>query len=103
MTAVEQSTVQTRERKMVSAVVTEIDGATVTEFASGLRGELIRQGDDAYEAARKVYNAMIDKRPGLIVRCADVADVIRSVNFGRENKLTVAIRGGGHNGGGLGI
>ena len=50
-----------------------------------------------YEEARNLYNAMIDKRPLLIARCADVADVIAAVNFGRENKLPIAIRGGGHN------
>lgn len=87
---------------MVSTAVTPIDGAKIAELASGLRGDLIRPGDAAYEQACKVYNAMIDKRPGLIVRCTDVADVIRSVNFAREHRLTVAIRGGGHNGGGLG-
>ena len=52
---------------------------------------------------RKVYNAMIDRRPGLIAYCVDVADVIASVNFARDNNLDLAVRGGGHNGGGLGI
>jgi len=47
----------------------------------------------------KFYNAMINKHPGMIVKCMDVADVIQAVNFGRENKLAVAVRGGGHNGG----
>ena len=80
----------------------------VRAFDSGtlqanLRGELIQPGDAGYDAARKVYNGMIDKRPALIVRCADVADVIAAVNFGRENGLLVSIRGGGHNAGGLGI
>ncbi|MBO0779820.1 MAG: hypothetical protein J2P37_13435, partial [Ktedonobacteraceae bacterium] len=51
-----------------------------------LQGELIQRGDERYDAARKVYNAMIDKPPLLIVRCADVADVLAAVNFGRENK-----------------
>jgi hypothetical protein len=74
----------------------------VQEFKSCLRGELIRSGDVGYDAARRVYNGMIDKRPALIARCADVADVIAAVNFVREHGLTVAIRGGGHNGGGLG-
>ena len=55
-----------------------------------------------YESARKVYNGMIDKRPLLIARCVDVADVIAAVEFGRENDLLTAIRGGGHNGAGLG-
>jgi len=70
---------------------------------ASLRGELIQPGDESYDAARKVYNGMIDKHPALIVRCADVADVIAAVNFGRENNLLVSIRGGGHNAGGLGV
>ncbi len=76
---------------------------TIATFKAGLRGELIQPGDQSYDAARKVYNAMIDRRPRLIARCADVADVITAVNFGRENKLLVAVRGGGHNAGGLGV
>jgi FAD/FMN-containing dehydrogenase len=55
-----------------------------------------------YDEVRKLYNAMIDKRPLLIARCADVADVIAAINFGRERKLAIAIRGGGHNGPGFG-
>ncbi len=77
--------------------------ASVQEFKTQLRGELIEPGDAKYETARKVYNAMIDKRPRLIARCADVADVISAVNFGRQNGMLVSIRGGGHNAGGLGI
>ncbi len=67
-----------------------------------IRGALIQPADLEYESARKVYNGMIDKRPAAIVRCASVADVIEAVNFGRTNGLLLAIRGGGHNGGGLG-
>jgi len=76
---------------------------SIENFKSSLRGELLQPQDAAYDEARKVYNAMIDKRPRLIARCFDVADVISAVNFGRENNLLVAIRGGGHNGAGLGI
>jgi hypothetical protein len=68
-----------------------------------LRGPLIGPDDPDYESARQVYNGMIDKRPRLIARCMDVADVIAAVNFGRDNGLLLAIRGGGHNGPGLGI
>ena len=75
---------------------------SITQFSQGLRGHLIRRNDPEYDEARKLYNAMIDKRPLLIARCVDVADVIAAVNFGRDNKLPVAIRGGGHNGPGLG-
>lgn len=74
----------------------------IGKFASLIRGEVILPGDARYDEACKLYNAMIDKRPGMIVRCTDVADVIYAVNFGRENGLLVAVRGGGHNGGGLG-
>jgi FAD/FMN-containing dehydrogenase len=70
---------------------------------ASLRGELIQPNDEGYEDARKVYNGMIDKHPALIARCADVADVIAAVNFGREHNLLVSIRGGGHNAGGLGV
>ncbi len=80
-----------------------VNEAAVTGFKSSLRGEVIQQGDAGYDEARKVYNGMIDRRPRLIVRCADVADVITAVNFGRDQKMLVAVRGGGHNAGGLGV
>jgi hypothetical protein len=67
------------------------------------RGELITPKDAAYDASRKVYNGMIDKKPALIAKCVDAADVIAGVNFAREKKLLLAVRGGGHNGPGLGI
>jgi UDP-N-acetylenolpyruvoylglucosamine reductase len=70
---------------------------------SAIRGEPIQPTDAGYDAARKVYNAMIDKRPRLIVRCVDVADVMAAVRHGRENGMLTAIRGGGHNGAGLAI
>ena len=70
---------------------------TVAAFETTLRGALLRPGDDGYEAARTTWNAMIDKRPALIVRCVGVADVIQAVNFARTHDLLVAVRGGGHN------
>src|SRR3981081_1057733 len=75
----------------------------VNQFKDQLRGELIEPTDACYEEARKVYNAMISRKPRLIAKCADVADVITAVNFGREHDLRVSIRGGGHNAGGLGV
>ena len=78
------------------------DAEAKTAFAAAFRGELIDAADPRYNEARALYNAMIDKRPALIARCADVADVIAAVNFGREQGLLTAIRGGGHNGPGLG-
>ena len=74
----------------------------ISAFKASLRGGLIQPGDGDYDQARKLYNGMIDKRPGLIASCADAGDVIAAVNFGREHNLLVAIRGGGHNGPGLG-
>ncbi len=71
--------------------------AAVKQFKAGLRGEILQPGDDGYDEARRVHNAMIDKRPALIARCTGVADVIASVNFARTNNLLVSVRGGGHN------
>src|SRR5437667_26873 len=76
---------------------------SIANFKANLRGRLIEPGDKDYDEARKVYNGMIHKKPRLIARCADVADVSRSVNVARENDLLLAIRSGGHNAGGLGI
>ena len=75
---------------------------TMDQLRSAFRGELIQPTDAAYESARKVYNGMIDKRPQLIARCVDVADVMAAIQYGRESQLLTAIRGGGHNGAGLG-
>jgi len=75
----------------------------ITQFRGQFRGELIEPTDGAYEECRQVYNGMISRKPRLIARCADVADVIAAVRFGQQNGLLVSIRGGGHNAGGLGI
>jgi FAD/FMN-containing dehydrogenase len=72
------------------------------ELASRLRGKLLHPGDEGYEQAVQVYNGMINKRPALIAHCVDVADVMAAVNFAREHALTLAVRGGGHSGPGLG-
>ena len=79
-----------------------IDQATIEEFNANLCGQLIQPSDEDYEEACKIYNAMIDRRPGMIACCADVADVMAAVNLAREHDMLVAIRGGGHNGPGLG-
>jgi len=80
-----------------------LNETSIQEFRATLRGGVIEPQDKGYDDARKVYNAMISKRPRLIVYCVDVADVIRSVNFARENNMLLSIRSGGHNAGGLGI
>jgi FAD binding domain/Berberine and berberine like len=81
--------------------------STIVPSAEALRdafrGELIEPGDPGYDEARAVYNGMIDRRPRLIARCADDADVIAAVALARETGAPLAIRGGGHNAGGLGV
>jgi len=72
----------------------------IAAFAKTLQGELILPGDASYEQARRIWNALIDKHPGAIARCAKTADVVAAVNFGRENDILIAVRGGGHNVGG---
>ena len=69
----------------------------IERFQAAFRGEVIQPGDSGYETARKIWNASIDKHPGIIARCSGVADVVAAVNFARENELLVAVRGGGHN------
>jgi FAD/FMN-containing dehydrogenase len=71
--------------------------SAIAQFKARLGDKLIEPHDDQYDAARRVWNGMIDRRPRLIVRCQDVADVIEAVNFAREQQLLVAVRGGGHN------
>jgi FAD/FMN-containing dehydrogenase len=74
-----------------------IEEGAVREFAAGLRGEIVRPEEDGYDAARAVFNGMIDKRPALIVRCAGTSDVIRGVDFAHAHDLLLAVRSGGHN------
>ncbi len=77
--------------------VSELDAVTIRSFRSTIRGEVIEPSDAAYDEARKVYNGMIDKRPRIIARCVDTADVVTCVLFAKEHDLELAVRGGGHN------
>ena len=74
-----------------------LNETAVEAFKAGPRGELLTPESAGYDEARMIWNAMIDRRPGLIVRCAGTADVLRAVDFSRRNELLVAVRGGGHN------
>ena len=75
----------------------------VRSFKERLRGDLMLSNDPAYDDARTIWNAMIDRRPALIARCLGVADVVTSVNFAREHRIALSIKGGGHNIAGLAV
>jgi FAD/FMN-containing dehydrogenase len=75
----------------------ELDSAAVDGLKAAVRGEVILPQDESYDEARSIWNAMIDRRPALIVRCQGVADVQWAVRFAREHKLLTAVRSGGHN------
>jgi FAD/FMN-containing dehydrogenase len=89
--------------KLKSVPITRLNEDRIQDFKQGFRGELVQPGDRKYREARKVFNGMIDRHPSLIAYCSGVADVMRAVTFAREQHLEIAIRGGGHNGGGLGM
>jgi FAD/FMN-containing dehydrogenase len=77
--------------------MTNLQATTIEELKGGFQGEILRPSDGAYDSARKIWNAMIDKRPAVIARCATTSDVVRGVNFARDSGLVLAVRGGGHN------
>ena len=87
-------------RELTSTRGKVIDRDRIERFRTSFRGEVIQPDDFSYEKARKIWNASIDKHPGIIARCSGVADVVAAVHFARENDLLVAVRGGGHNVGG---
>jgi FAD/FMN-containing dehydrogenase len=77
--------------------VSALPDGVIDEFVAGLRGRVVRPGGADYDEIRRVRNGLIDRRPGLIVRCSGTADVVDAVTFAREHDLLVSIRGGGHN------
>ena len=85
----------------MSTVVTPADEAR-NELGASFAGQLIGPNDSEYDEARVLFNAMIDKRPALVARCASPEDVAATIGFARRHDLPLAIHGGGHNGGGLG-
>jgi FAD/FMN-containing dehydrogenase len=87
-----------------TAKIATLNEQAVQDFRAALRGELLSPSDDgSYEKARKVFNGMIDRRPALIARPADTADVQRCVTFAREHDLLLSIKGGGHSAPGYGV
>ena len=87
----------------MATAVREADEKTIEEFRETFRGTVFTPDDEGYDEERTVYNAMIDKHPGMVARCADVADVVAAVDLGRENEFDIAVRSGGHSGPGLAL
>lgn len=90
--------------------LTRLDGETVDlapealqSFKTAFKGRVLTPEDADYEETRRVWNAMIDRRPGLIARCTGTADVVQAVNFARQHRLLSSVRGGGHNIAGLAV
>jgi len=88
----------------MNTVIKTLDGKDITlssEIIDGLRaqlaGDLLQTNDTGYDESRKIWNAMIDRRPALIVKCLGTADVVSCVKFAREHNLLTSVRGGGHN------
>src|SRR5574341_2153649 len=74
-----------------------LEAAAVEALAARMRGTLLKPGDGGYDDARRIWNAMIDRRPALFARCSGTADVMAAVAFARRHKVRLAVRGGGHN------
>lgn len=77
--------------------MTQLQQAMIDELKTQLQGNVLLPGDAGYDEVRQIWNAMVDRRPALIARCASSGDVVQAVKFGRKNGLLVSIRGGGHN------
>src|SRR3954469_5718168 len=82
-----------KERGMATQPNGALQEAVIHELAAAMRGTLLAPGDEGYDAARHVWNGMIDKQPALIARCAGAADVIAAVNFARNHGLLLSVRG----------
>ncbi len=77
--------------------MTTVQATTVEKLRERFRGEILLPGDDGYDAARKIWNGMFDRRPAIIARCVGTSDVINAVDFARDQNLLVSVKGGGHN------
>ena len=81
---------------MARELATALDGARLASFRDAFRGAIVLRDDDEYDSARRVWNGMIDRRPALVVRPTNVADVQAAIRYGREEELVIAVRSGGH-------
>jgi hypothetical protein len=95
--------VEQLDKQDIAAGGAALDEAAVQGFIAGVRGKVMRPGEEGFDAARKVWNGMIDRTPALIARAAGAADVISAVNFARDYGLPLAVRGGGHSAAGSGV
>ena len=75
----------------------ETENLDLQQLQNSISGEVLSPGNDAYESARQIWNAMIDKRPALIIRCTSTSDVVTAVNFARDSGMEMSVRSGGHN------
>lgn len=89
--------------RTTEGIKSKLEPHSLEDLRARLRGPLLLPGDPGYDEARSIWNAMIDRRPAVIVRCLGVADVVTCVNFARERGLTLSIKGGGHNISGLAV
>src|SRR5512139_1283489 len=85
-------TARTKKNEVIA-----LERKTIDDLRGRLRGTILLPGDPGYNEVRSLWNGMVDRRPALIARCTNVADVIAAVTFGREKNLVIAIKGGGHN------
>ena len=83
--------------RTIDGGTTIVDRTALDTLRAGLRGNVLTDGVPGYDEARTIWNAMIDRKPGIVIRCQGAADVIQAIRFAAENKLLVAVRGGGHN------
>src|SRR4051812_6324327 len=81
----------------------EISPEVLQSFRTAFKGPVLTPDAAGYDETRKIWNAMIDRRPGLIVRCTGTVDVVQAVRFAREHRLLLSVRGGGHNIAGLAV
>src|SRR3990167_7719984 len=93
----------TIELKGMDGAAVQVTPESLAAFRAAFKGQVLAPGDAAYEDTRKVWNAMIDRRPGLIARCTGTMDVVQAVRFARQHGLLHSVRSGGHNIAGLGV
>jgi len=89
--------------KTIDGGYASIEESKIEEFGTGFRGDVLTAGKHGYESARKIWNGMFDRKPAIIARCIGTSDVIKALNFARENDLEFSVKGGGHNSAGTAV